>query len=211
MKNHLRRVRIKLLVDQATNQIVWLTMNGNEIYPPIIDPSLTGVNFASFTELTDGEIWDNFNNYRLFLNKGFTVEEAPDKNSAEHKRIRLLRFKAFAVEIINGSVDFRYQTLGYTNTTMYEQFRKPEGSMWVNFFQTEYNCNEQQALDLIKFKLEEYDTAVYKLESTRISSTNRIIKATSEDEVQEALDLFGIILLTKNITILKDLRSIRGY
>ena len=202
---NLRRANFKLLVDQITSQVVWLTDNVAESYPPIIDPSLTPIHFRLFTDLTDLEIWNGFIGYKLFCKDDFSIKDALDDIC-----VRLLRCKATAAEIINSSIDFRYQSLGYADSRMYEQIRS-FGSDWTSFFQKEYNCDYQQASDLIKFKLEEYDNVVYNLESTRVSSMNKIIKASTVSEIQEVLDLTGIALLNNRVTILKELRSIRGY
>ena len=205
------RHRFRCLVDQKDSRIVWLSYEHDNRKAPIFDPTL---NFHRISTLTDLNVWEEYCKYDLFLHSGGIVASVPEKtlkgDLQEFSQLELKRAKATAIEFLELSIELQYEKLGFSYTYMIDNI-KHSGitDKWILLFQQEYNCSYDDAKKLISFKLEEYDNLVFNLEQIRLSYTNKFIKASSLNELDEIFDLSMTSLLITSRINLKEFDSIK--
>ena len=114
---------------------------------------------------------------------------------------------------MNGSINFLYEKYNigqhsglHTADLVYGEV----GDHWAEFFSKEYNCSIENARKLLLFKVDEWESTRFILETTREHFTNKIRKAKTVEEVSNIYDLLCTKLIFANKANLKNLPVITG-
>lgn len=205
-------LRVKFLVDQVSGQVAWLKMYPDSIPIPSVDPSLNYYRLEG-TYLGVDNLWQEYTRYTLFFNGRFHNKGTGGLFVPDFKRIQLLRIKATAIDRMNGTLNFFYERYGigqHSGLHTTELMNGDIGDNWAEFFANEYNCSVENARKLLKFKVDEWQTATFMLETTREHFTNKIRRAKTIDEVSSAYDLLCTKLIFATKANLKNLPVITG-
>lgn len=214
MKPVKSRHRFRCLVDQTTKIIVWMGYEAADLLPTLVDASL---NYMRLNFESSYDIYRGYERYILYSSADpaqiVEVKNNLDKLSSEFVRIQLLRAKATALASIGHNIKNSYERLHYFDTKLIDAYRTsvsdPE-SDWVKFVSNEFNLDADSAVRLMKFKIEEYDSIVFMLETLRITSSNTIKAATTLADVDEAYMQIMTTMLRHSVTPLRNRAEIIG-
>ena len=205
-------LRVKFLVDQSSGQVAWLKMYPDSTPIPSVDPSLNYYRIEG-TYLGVDRIWEEYSKYRLFFGNRFTTREDAGITAADFKRIQLLRIKATAMDRMNGTINFFYEKYGigqHSGLHTTDMASGEIGDHWAEFFAKEHNCTVDNARKLLEFKMGEWQTTKFILETTREHFNNKFRKAKTVKEVSDIYDTLCTKLIFANTANLKNLPVITG-
>lgn len=165
---------VRLLVDQTTGFVVWLSYNFDS-YPPIVDPTLNYHTFNSDTDVNLFPAYSDFKLYYSYQKKTFTEGKTLSLEPAKFVHAQLLRAKAVTLYHAISIVKHQYERADLLNENLYKSLDTvvSEEDPWVQIYQREYNCNTTEALKLIKFHVAEHETAIFNLESALLIFKNK--------------------------------------
>jgi hypothetical protein len=201
---------VKLLVDQSTGFVVWMSYN-LQMPPPIIDPT---VNYYIFNGNTELPIYKLYNDYALFFFHGakeFAEAQSVNTDQRLFTLSQLIRAKTTAFAYAQILTKTKYERLGMTNPTLINSLKESmyEQSPWASFYQDEHKCSSAEALKIMQFQVEEYNSVVFRLESSLLSFKNKIQSSTTLNEVVDALTIYCNKMI-EPVLPLKDLPQIKG-
>lgn len=186
--------RVKILVDQVTEQVVWLSYF-LDTKPPHLEINL---NFFMYSGNTDLNLWKLYLSYQLHYSikdKHF-YKKVPDP--ARFKQVQFSRAKCMAVNFISSACDYQYEKYNYSNHQMYADQSKFNMDRWQEIIMYTHNCTRDQADKLLKFKREEYELAVFSLESIRYTFTDKIKKSQTLEQVNQYYEETVAMLISPN-------------
>jgi hypothetical protein len=183
--------RVKFLVDQVTNQVIWLTTNFDSLAIPIFDQTL---NIKKYKGYVDLDVWNCYVNFKLFYDSppisSFSVSEDYSQDFKDRfEKIQLTRAKATALDYINSGIEFQYEKHNMAYKSLYNVANLNQ-ERWIKFFQQEHNCSREESIKLINFKKEEYENIEFMLETVRYQAYNKIASASTLTEVNELYECF---------------------
>jgi hypothetical protein len=201
-------INVRLLVDQTSGFVVWMSTTPSDL-PPIIDPTL---NFFHFDGRINIRIRPPYVDYKLYFENGKLVEGPNIAGTDEYTKVQLLRAKATSILIARNILKTNIERLDLANKEYYRQLIEVDSlnSPWVNFYSKEYNCSLENALKLIKFYTDEYRHISFKLETELLHYTNRAKKAKSMKELEDELLTYCNRAMVDCIE-LSNLPIVRGY
>ena len=124
-----------------------------------------------------------------------------DRNSAEFLKIQLLRAKLVSISSLGHWIKSTYERMNYFDLKIIDAYRRcynDPNSAWVKFTSEQNKISIQSAQKLMNFKVEEYDSIVFELETIRIKSVESILLAQNITDVDSAFKLTMSRLLRKN-------------
>jgi hypothetical protein len=183
--------RVKFLVDQVTNQVIWLTTNFDSLAIPIFDQSL---NMKKYGGYLDFDVWNSYVNFKLFYDSppisSFSISKEYSQDFKDRfAKIQLTRTKATALDYINSGIAFQYETHNMAYKSLHSVANLKQ-ERWINFFQQEHNCSREESIKLIDFKKEEYENIEFMLETIRYQAYNKIASASTLTEINELYECF---------------------
>jgi hypothetical protein len=199
--------RFKMLVDQITDQVVWLSYYIDN-QPPNFESNLSYNVFNGETKLS---VWHLYCTYQLFYDNGKRIlyKKAKTTNPTEFKQLQFMRAKALAINYVNSAVDFQFEKYNYSNHQFYNNLKSID--QWVDVFQHVHNCSADSAQKLLKFKQEEYETSVFQLESLRYTFNNKIQTAETIELVEQYYQDATAQLINSNRIQLSKLPMVLGF
>jgi hypothetical protein len=183
--------KVKFLVDQVTNQVIWLTIHYDSLAIPIFDQSL---NIKKYKGYTDLDIWNSYVNFTLFYDSPYVSNFSVNKDYSQDfkdqfSKIQLTRVKATVLDYINTGIEFQYEKHNMAYKSLHNVANLKQ-ERWINFFQQEHNCSREESIKLIDFKKEEYENIEFMLETVRYQAYNKIAAAATLTEVNELYECF---------------------
>lgn len=197
--------KLRLLVNHTTGFVSWLSVNF-ESYPPIVDPTL---DYHTFNGDSKIGLFDAYSNYKLYYSpktNRFSISDDLLKNLNQFTSAQLLRAKVVASYHACRTVKSKYEQLDLMNTNLYNSLKTVtnEKDLWVGVYQKKYNCSTTEALKLIKFHVDEYETAVFNLESELLMFKHQAKFASSLPDLADNY----VIYCNKMITVPFDLKNL---
>lgn len=179
--NYKSQRKYKILVDTSSNLVVWLTDIDTK-YVPSISYTLESRIVHSNTMLDD-----SYNSYKLFYThiKGLYIDTPNQSLIQDIGRIRLLRSKANAIDLIMRYVDWVYDKKDRLQRDFFTMVHKNLDERWITYIKQEYNLSSNDAIKFIEFKHNEYSDLDYELNSLSHSLINNVIKAESLEQLLE--------------------------
>lgn len=186
--------RVKMLVDQVTDQVVWLSYYIDN-QPPCFE---TNLNYHIFNGATDLNVWRLYCSYQLYYDyeKRTLYKKARPINPNEFKDMQFQRAKSMAINFVNSAIDFQYEKYNYSNHQMYGDLKT--NNRWADTFQLAHGCSKEDAMKLLTFKREEYELAVFQLESLRYIFNNKIKNVKSMELVDQYYEEATAQLINSN-------------
>ncbi len=178
-KNH----RLKLLVDQVSGQVIWLTYYYDSLPVPMFDQTL---DMQRFRGDVDFDVWNSYLDFTLYCSGGVLYKkEINEEFKSRFEVTQLKRAKAIALDYINAGIDFQNEKSRVAYKGLHTIARSGHlfDEQWINYFQEEYGCSKESAIKLAEFKTQEVNDTEFFLESTRHTAYNQISKATTLEEV----------------------------
>jgi len=173
--------RIKILVDQVTEQVIWLSYF-LDTKPPVIESNL---NFFTYSGEPTVNVWQLYLSYKLHYNIKDKVFYKKLPNSNSFKQIQFTRAKCIAVNYISSACDYQYEKYNYINHQLYLDQNSFNHERWVELMMHTHSCTKDEAKKLLQFKREEYELAVFHFESIRYTFANKIKQAQTLEEVND--------------------------
>lgn len=167
----------KILLDQRTHCVVWLSELDDRRPPPIV-----GVGLDYYVFQGQYNLFQSYRKYQLYYTQdvGFSVKLPDESLRSNFERIRLFRAKSTAMDILNGNLCHLYDKHNIANL---EIFRRASNESWVQFVQEEYNLSRSDALKLIKFKTDEIDDYEFIVEGLRHRYNKKFMEANTIEDV----------------------------
>lgn len=201
-------VKLKCLVDYKTCRVLWMS-NDMHANMSVIDPETRIYKFVGNTNIV---VWDEFYKYSLFLDKTLKLYTDPHPGFADKTVLMARRAKAFAFEFLQNGVASHYERYGYSHNTLYEHLRTEvidENSKWVKFYMQQNGCDVISAVKYINFMVEEYESTVFFLESTRLKAIEKLKVSSTLAEVDEIYHEVATQLMYNPLKISK-LKAVTG-
>jgi hypothetical protein len=186
--------RVKILVDQVSEQVVWLSYF-LDTQPPSLEINL---NFFMYSGSTELNLWKLYLSYQLHYNIKSKTFYKKSINPATFKQVQFSRAKCMAVNWISSACDYQYEKYNYSNHQMYMDQSEYNKQRWVDVIMHTHGCTADQADKLLKFKREEYELAVFQLESLRYTFTDKIKKAQTIEQVNQHYEETVATLISPN-------------
>ena len=198
--------RVKILVDQVTEQVIWLSYF-LDTKPPFLESNL---NFFIYSGETTLNIWKLYLSYNLHYNikDRILYKKLPNPNT--FKQVQFSRAKCMAVNYISAACDYQYEKYNYANHQAYMDQNTFNQQRWIEIMMHTHNCTAEQAEKLLKFKREEYELAVFHFESIRYTFTDKIKKAQTLDDVNHYYEETIAKLISPNSAKLLNSPIIQG-
>jgi len=192
--------RIKVLVDQYSGQVVWLSYRFDD-NTPMHDPTLNVYHYAGAPEIN---AWALYSQYRLFYKPDLlTLYASPLSEFSED--IQLRRAKCIAINQVNNSIVYQYEKFQLGNEKFYANINYHN---WPAIFSHAHNCSIEDAAKLVKFKKDEIECGMHTLESFRYLFVNNIKNANTLAEVDRLFGNACIELLSTNNIIISELKTV---
>lgn len=178
------------LFNQITKIVVWMSLDEFNYDPPVLDSNLVLIHYRGSTDIL---LWKEFSNYQLYLISGEPI--ARNTTDIDINQTKIQRTKAYALQYITAGIDYHYTRLGYKTSLNHLRGINLAESKWISLYQDEFNCSSTEALKLINFKLDEYNSVVYRLESIRLKFINQLKAATSVDIIDNIYHSTAIAIM----------------
>lgn len=198
--------RVKILVDQVTEQVIWLSYF-LDTKPPFLESNL---NFFIYSGETTLNIWKLYLSYNLHYNIKDRVLYKKLPNPNTFKQVQFSRAKCMAVNYISSACDYQYEKYNYANHQAYMDQNTFNQQRWIEIMMHTHDCTAEQAEKLLKFKREEYELAVFHFESIRYTFTDKIKKAQTLEDVNHYYEETIAKLISPNSAKLVNSPIIQG-
>ena len=184
--------RFKMLADQVTEQVIWLSYYIDN-QPPSFE---TNLNYQLFNGSSDLNVWKLYCSYQLHYNHKKRILYKKVQPAHTFKQSQFLRAKSMAINYVNSAINFQYEKYNYANHQMYKDMAVND--RWITTLQIAHNCTEQEAQKLLTFKREEYELAVHQLESLRYIFNNKIKNVNSVELIDQYYEEATAQLINSN-------------
>ena len=192
--------RIKLLVDQNSGQVIWLSYRFDD-NTPMHDPTLNVYHYAGNIEIN---AWGLYSQYRLFYKPdSLSLYSAP--LSLFDSDIQLRRAKCIAINQVNNSIVYQYEKFHLRNEKFYANINH---NNWPVIFSHAHNCSIEDAKKLVQFKKDEIEYGMHTLESFKYLFINNIKNAKSLAEVDSIFEHACVELLSTNNITISELKTV---
>jgi len=192
--------RIKLLVDQYSGQVVWLSYRFDDS-TPMHDPTLNVYHYSGNIEIN---AWGLYSQYRLFY-KPDALNLYHSSYSLFDDDIQLRRAKCIAINQVNNSIMYQYEKFHLGNEKFYANINYHN---WPTIFSHAHNCSIEDAAKLVKFKKDEIECGMHTLESFKYLFINNIKNAKTLAEIDVLFNIACVELLSTNTITISQLKTV---
>jgi hypothetical protein len=197
--NNLQNIR--MLVDQANERIIWLTVNPLATLP-VIQP---GFNYRNYYGPISKDDYVNYNNFDLFYNvpsKSLRFSKLPFESEQTKNNAIVARYRCQAFGLLNNVFNFHVERYNLSNSRYLESIDNESKDDWVTTYQNIFNCSKDSASKLLDFKISEHKKSNFKLESARLEMITKLNFAKTTDEIKFILDTTNIKLMNVEDSVL---------
>jgi hypothetical protein len=164
--------KIKLLRDQQTNQVVWMTFFEDDV--PFVDSILDFTSVNQYSYYTSKEILSMYRKYSLTLDDYLVFQENPISKD-QFDRVQLLRTKCITYDGVVQLYKFLKQKY-YLETL-------PEVDMLTKIYENAYSLSKENAHKLALFKKKEYDDFIVSIETGKLVANYEIISCKTKEQI----------------------------
>jgi hypothetical protein len=185
----------KLLVDQATEQVIWIAPGPNSVLP-MLDSNL---NYRIYFGLISTDLYQEYNRFRLFYDvaaRSLTVMDGPP--TVDKEKLVLLRYRCQVFHILNSTFNVFIERMNLPNSKYIESINDITRNSWITVYQETFSCSKEEASKLLDFKITEYQKSTFMIESARFKMISEITKAKSVDELKFIYDTNNIKVFNVN-------------
>lgn len=205
--------RCKMLVVQDTNLVIWYTTDfSSDIKVPPVGH--LGLDYRVYRGYVNYNLYNEIANFRLYCPTPEKIEVKDDfyyYTEQKKQQIYTIKAKAYALAYLINSFEFVYETAkSFENTEVFNRYLTIQNNndwqnKWVFGFAQAHNITHEQAVKLIKFKLEEEDTIRYKIEMAKFQCVKEINDCNTVDEVNQVYERAAVTFIYAKRPNLKDL------
>jgi hypothetical protein len=172
-ENHYHK--IKLLRDQQTNQVVWMSYFEDDV--PFVDSVLDYTSVIGYSCYTPKQMLSMYRKYSLILDD---VLQENLISEDQFDRVQLLRTKCIAYDGVIQLYKFLKQKY-YLQTL-------PDVDMLTKIYENAYSLSKENAHKLALFKKKEYDDFIVSTETGKLIANNEIISCKTKEQVTSVYD-----------------------
>jgi hypothetical protein len=167
--------KIKLLRDQQTNQVVWMSYFEDDV--PFVDSVLDYTSIVGYSNYTTEELVSMYRKYSLILDD---VLQEKLISEDQFDRVQLLRTKCITYDGVIQLYKFLKQKY-YLETL-------PEVDMLTKIYENAYCLSKENAHKLAVFKKKEYDDFIVSIETGKLIANNEIISCKTKEQIASVYD-----------------------
>lgn len=187
----------KILVDQATDRVIWLAPGPFSVVP-ILDPTL---NYRTPLGTIAQNLYQEYNQFRLFYDvnsQSLKASDLPFETAAEKEKAVLLRYKCQIFGLLNSAFNVYAERMNLPSSKHLELVNDQTRDDWIEVYQESYECSKDSATKLLDFKLTEYKSSSFLIESARMKMIAGITKAKTLQELKFVFDTTNIKVFNYN-------------
>lgn len=205
--------RCKMLCVQDTNLAIWYTtdVSSDITVPPVAH---LGLSLKVYRGYVNFNLYNEINNFRVYYAGPEKIDLKDDfyyVTEEKRQQIYTIKAKCYALAYLINSLEFIYdmaksfEDKDVFNRYLTIQKNNDWDNKWIKGFAKAHKITNEQAIKLIKFKLEEEDTTLYKIEMARFQMIREINECTTVEEVNRVYERAAVTFIYYTRPNLKDL------
>lgn len=205
--------RCKFLCIQDTNLAIWYTtdVSSDITVPPVAH---LGLDLKIYRGYVNYNLYNELNNHRVYWVKPDKLDLKDDfvyYTPQKKQQIYTIKAKCYALAYLINSFEFCYETAkSFDDREVFNRYltiakNNDWNNKWVHGFAQAHKITHEQAIKLIKFKLEEEDTILYKIEMAKFQFIREINDCNTVEEVNRVYERTAVTFIYPTRPNLKDL------